>query len=497
MGENKQLNINWSKFKSNTKGGNLKKAKNGYVEFCRMLNELDFELVSDYGSATDKVELKYKFSDNVKLNIKPITFKKQTYNNIINFKNKLKENNDEFIKFVGLTNGNSLIAKIKTFDGGVVEIDIANYSKFVKARQDFYNKLKEVNGYTTDFYKGKDVKVNIYIDNVKLNPLSSNTFKRTYKNIISFKEQLKRNNDEFIKFVRLNNNGNFIVSIKTFDGGTINMDVSQYKKWNEGRWDFYNKLKEVDGYTLDYYKGSNEKINIFIDDVKLNLMKVNDFKRTYNNLIAFKNNLKENNDEFIKFTKLTKGGNLIAKIKTFDGGIVEMDFSAYNSFNKSRQDTYDYCEEKRYKVLSSYISSEDKMLIDFNCGHDAHWIVPASLKQGHGCPICNESRGERVIRLYLESNNIEFKQEYRFVDCRHKRELPFDFYIPQYNLCIEFDGIQHYKTSNFFGGEIVFKNTKIRDRIKNKYCKENRINLLRIPYYKLDNVGNILDKAMS
>ena len=149
--ENKDMIIDWSKFKSNAERHNLQKAKNGYVEFCRMLNEVDFELVSDYISSVEKVELKYKLRD-LRLNIKLGNFKTQTYNRIINFKENLIENGDKFIDFIKLSRGNSLIANIQTFDGGKVSIDINSYNSFNKSRQDFYDKLKEVNGYTTDCY---------------------------------------------------------------------------------------------------------------------------------------------------------------------------------------------------------------------------------------------------------------------------------------------------------------------------------------------------------
>lgn len=390
----KDLIVDWNKFKSNAKGKMLERAKQGYIEFCGMLNEVDFKLVSDYVNSQEKVELTYIRNDSIRINMMPNSFKTQTYKSIISFKAKLKENNDEFIKFIGSTNRGSLMVRIKTFDGGKINLDITAYSRFVKARQDFYDKLKEVNGYTTDFYMRKDVKMNLYIDDVKLNLMTSNDFKRcTYKVIINFKKQLK-----------------------------------------------------------------------------------------------------ENNDTFVKFTNITNSGNLMAKIKTLNNGEIDIDVGAYCKFTEGRRSTYGYCKEKGYKILSPYIGALDKILIDFNCGHNPHWIIPSVLKNGISCPVCNESKGEKTIREYLEERDIKFKQEYVFADCRHKRKLPFDFYIPNYNLCIEFDGIQHFEVRNHFGGNKEFKNTQIRDEIKNKYCKENGIKLLRIPYYELDNVEDILNE---
>ena len=63
-------------------------------------------------------------------------------------------------------------------------------------------------------------------------------------------------------------------------------------------------------------------------------------------------------------------------------------------------------------------------------------------------------------------------------------QLPFDFYLPKYNSCIEFDGIQHYEPVEHFGGQESYDYTVKHDKIKNEYCKNNGILLLRIPYYK-------------
>ncbi|HFD2033424.1 TPA: hypothetical protein ACF2DD_002001 [Clostridium perfringens] len=359
---NKDLIIDWNKFKSEVKGKLLEKAQNSYIEFCKMLDEVDFELVGDYIGSKDKVELVYKFGYSIKLNIKPNSFKTYTYKTIFNFKNSLKVNNDTFIKFVGLTNGGNLIAKIKTFDGGVIDIDVGSYNPFSEARQDFYKKLKELNGRTTGFYKGKDVKINIYIDDVNLNFISPNSFKmQTYKSIINFKNNLKKNRDEFIKFTGLTSSGNLIAQIKTYDGCNIKMDISVYNSFNKSRCDFYNKLKEVGGNIIGCYKDGNTKLNILIGEVNLNPISPIVFKsQTYKTIINFKKGLKKNKDKLIKFIGLTNGNSLIAKIKTFDNIILNIDIANYNSFNESRQNTYNYCKENGYKILSPYINNVNK-----------------------------------------------------------------------------------------------------------------------------------------
>ena len=107
---------------------------------------------------------------------------------------------------------------------------------------------------------------------------------------------------------------------------------------------------------------------------------------------------------------------------------------------------------------------------------------------GVGCPLCNESIGNNKIRMFLINNNIKFENEKTFDDCEYIKQLRFDFYIQRYNLCIEFDGEQHFEKVNWDGkmtDEEMEENLKLnqfRDQIKNDYCKKNGINLLRIRY---------------
>jgi len=99
-----------------------------------------------------------------------------------------------------------------------------------------------------------------------------------------------------------------------------------------------------------------------------------------------------------------------------------------------------------------------------------------------GCPSCNESKGEKEICRILNEKNINYIRQHKFDKCRDKNPLPFDFYLPEYNTCIEFDGKQHFIPIEYLGGKINFEITKKHDQIKNNYCKNNNIHLLRIKY---------------
>ena len=115
------------------------------------------------------------------------------------------------------------------------------------------------------------------------------------------------------------------------------------------------------------------------------------------------------------------------------------------------------------------------------CGNE--WkATPFNILSGSGCPQCYMSHGEKIISIYLKEHNINYNPQYTFDDCKYKYVLPFDFYLPDYNICIEYDGEQHYKPVEWFGGEEGFKKTQKRDNIKTQYCIDNNIPLLRIRY---------------
>ena len=129
----------------------------------------------------------------------------------------------------------------------------------------------------------------------------------------------------------------------------------------------------------------------------------------------------------------------------------------------------------------NYINNQTEVIIICQ-KHGPFPQTPANHLKGEGCPSCRESKGEMKIRIFLTNNNIQFEREKRFEDCRHKKPLPFDFYLPQYNLCIEFDGQLHYMSVKYFGGDEKLNERKDNDLIKSNYCKEKGINLLRIRY---------------
>lgn len=129
----------------------------------------------------------------------------------------------------------------------------------------------------------------------------------------------------------------------------------------------------------------------------------------------------------------------------------------------------------------NYKNSRTKIKII--CSKHGEFIqTPAYHLKGSGCPVCQYSKGELLIRNYLDYHQVKFITQKKFTDCRNKKLLPFDFYLPDYNLCIEFQGQQHYKQCNWFGGKEKLEYIQLNDNIKRNFCLTHNIKLLEIPY---------------
>jgi hypothetical protein len=151
---------------------------------------------------------------------------------------------------------------------------------------------------------------------------------------------------------------------------------------------------------------------------------------------------------------------------------------------------YDYSE-------SIYIKAYKKLNIKCKI-HGLFSQTPKEhINQKHGCPICSSSKGEKKVEKWLRENNINFIPQHKFNDCKNKRKLPFDFYLPDFNTVIEYHGEQHYKKIPFFenrsGG---LKGLKERDKLKEKFCKLNNISYIKISYKEFENLENILKSKL-
>ncbi len=145
-----------------------------------------------------------------------------------------------------------------------------------------------------------------------------------------------------------------------------------------------------------------------------------------------------------------------------------------------------YC----YKYVN-YINSHTNIKIKCK-EHGIFLQQPGIHIFGQGCPSCNSSKGELKIKKHLQESKIKFEQQKIFSGCKNKRVLPFDFYLPNINTCIEYDGQQHFNQICYFGGQKSFNEIKKNDKIKTKYCQENNIILKRISFREFKNIEKIL-----
>jgi very-short-patch-repair endonuclease len=158
-------------------------------------------------------------------------------------------------------------------------------------------------------------------------------------------------------------------------------------------------------------------------------------------------------------------------------------------FNKKHNNKYNYSK-------TIYLGNRKDILVI--CPIHGDFLINAgNHKNGNGCRECgiasqtigvdkfierNESKGEKKISKILDKYNILYLREYKFKDCFYKKELPFDFYLPKHNICIEFNGKQHYESIEHFGGDIRLKEQIEKDNIRRSYCIINNIKLVEIKY---------------
>lgn len=174
----------------------------------------------------------------------------------------------------------------------------------------------------------------------------------------------------------------------------------------------------------------------------------------------------------------------------------------YNTYKLSTEEFIEkvsvvHCLEYDYSK-AIYVSNYDNLEIICKI-HGSFFQTPSNHLAGRGCPKCGkvESSGEKRIRRWLTKNDIEYEQEKSFKGCNVTRKpLQFDFYLPQQQLLIEFDGIQHYKAFDRFKGEEGLSQRQSRDEFKNSWAKEHGYDLLRISYKDFENICCILSERL-
>ncbi len=163
--------------------------------------------------------------------------------------------------------------------------------------------------------------------------------------------------------------------------------------------------------------------------------------------------------------------------------------------SKSRKihgDKYDYS-------LADYKGARIPIEIICQKGHIFKQI-PNKHLQGHGCPICINSHLENEIEMLLNKCNITYEKQKTFEWLKNKGNMFLDFYLPDFNVTIECQGIQHFKDINFGGSVSLVEETKTRDKIKKELCEKHNIKVYYyanyhydFPYYVYEDKNMLID----
>ena len=152
-------------------------------------------------------------------------------------------------------------------------------------------------------------------------------------------------------------------------------------------------------------------------------------------------------------------------------------------------DTYDYSRVE-------YVNTRTPVAIGCK-KHGFYEKQPKWHLLGSGCPVCKVSTGELEVRSCLDNLGIDYEPEFTsetLINPKTGRKLRIDFFIRDYSLAIEFDGVHHYWLS--VDGRDSLNVVKNRDRLKDDWCNENGINMLRIPYWKKSNIKEIISACV-
>lgn len=169
---------------------------------------------------------------------------------------------------------------------------------------------------------------------------------------------------------------------------------------------------------------------------------------------------------------------------------------------ENNKDIISLCAEKGFVFQNAY-RNEGKIYVNYICTKHTKKGIQTMQYQNMkrdfvcGCPFCGMTSGEKAVMDCLELYNIKYIPQYKFNDLKCVDKLRFDYYLPDYNKVIEYDGIQHFEPTRFNGisYERAKQNLEVtinHDTIKNNYCRENGIPILRIPFFKYNEINDMI-----
>lgn len=194
----------------------------------------------------------------------------------------------------------------------------------------------------------------------------------------------------------------------------------------------------------------------------------------------------------------------LASLNNSDGRCADCARKIAGKFNRTTEEEFIQKSMVNGKIMIPDVSEFKRVDIPmhFLCAECGKPFLQRPLYYFRGynrCKDCYQSQStfEFDVKTWLIKMNINYYSQYTFPDCKNIRLLPFDFYLPDYNTCIEADGEQHFRQIDYFGGEEGFKKRQKLDEIKNNYCETNDITLIRIPYWERYNIDEFLSTNLN
>ena len=136
-----------------------------------------------------------------------------------------------------------------------------------------------------------------------------------------------------------------------------------------------------------------------------------------------------------------------------------------------------------YTFLDDYVNNATKLRVKHNVCGNVYKVRPEDFfSHNTRCPYCNSPKGEDIINKILKSLGINYKYQKTFSDLKDNKLLSYDFFIPDQNILIEYQGIQHYQPITYFGGNARFELQQRHDKMKSDYAKSHHYKLIAVPY---------------
>lgn len=296
--------------------------------------------------------------------------------------------------------------------------------------------------------------------------------------------------------------------------------------------EFIEKAKKIHGDKYDYSKSI---YNGYHRLLTITCPKHGDFQQLPSNHIAGMGcklccyHHQSNTKEFIEKAKLIHGDKYdYSKVNYIKAKIgVNITCPIHGDFLQTPNDHLDGCGcpscsfDNKRKVFGNFLQQaqtihgnkysydlvnykNNRTKICITCPEHGEFLqTPINHISGCGCPKCKNSHLEIEVRNCLFSNLIKFEQQKTWQWLTYRSNQYVDFYLPDYNIVIECQGLQHFQEIEFFGGVELYMDTKLRDKNKLDLCTKNGIKVLyysnlgedfEYPYEVFTDLQNLIDE---